>query len=297
MKKRWTIVYNYDILNKKRIKGKNMKLESLKTSLVCAESECIKQSWKNTSKWTGYVNTARGNNAFILVCSNMRARFEFKDGKTIIATKGDVVFIPKNTYYCVYFYNVCDDFDSFTINFTLFDGTGKETTIQDAPCVLARKFDEGCLFVTNELFKAYLNKKYDSINYQIQFYSFLDKICNLIDYSSKFYLPIKKGVELLLAEFSENKKMDYYAKQCNMDKSYFYKLFKLWANVSPNEYRNQLRLSTAKSMLKNTNMTICQIAEKTGFVDPYYFSRIFKKEIGLSPLQYRKLVGENGKMQ
>ena len=87
--------------------------------------------------------------------------------------------------------------------------------------------------------------------------------------------------------------MDYYAKQCNMDKSYFYKLFKAWANVTPNEYRNQLRISSAKSMLKNTNLTIYQIAEKTGFIDPYYFSRIFKNKVGITPLRYRKMFTNN----
>lgn len=270
-----------------------MKLESLKTTSYCGVSECIKQSWKSTSKWTEYVHNARPNNAFVLICSDMRAVYDFSDGKTIVATKGDVIFLPKNVYYCVHFYDVSDDYDSYTINFTLFDKTGKEIEIQDEPCILKRKFNEACLFETNELYKAYLNRKYDSINYQIQFYSFLNTICNLINYASMYYYPIKNGVDLLLVEFAENKKMDYYAKQCNMDKSYFYKLFKSWANVSPNEYRNQLRLSSAKSMLKNTNMTISQIAEKTGFVDPYYFSRIFKKKFGLSPLRYRSMSTKN----
>lgn len=266
-----------------------MRLESLKTSFYCGVSECIKQSWKNTSKWTGYANNLRPHNAFVLICSNMQAIYNFSNGKSIIATKGDVVFLPKNINYCVHFYNVCDVFDSYTINFTLFDKSGNEIIIEDEPRVLERKFNDGCLFETHELYKTYLNRKYDSISYQIQFFSFLNQICNLITHSSMYYYPIKKGVELLLIEFAENKKMDYYAQQCNMDKSYFYKLFKCWANVSPNEYRNQLRISSAKSMLKNTNMTINQVAEKTGFIDPYYFSRLFKKKVGLSPMQYRTL--------
>ena len=270
-----------------------MKLESLKTSLHCGVSECVKQSWKNTAKWTGYINKARPQNAFVLICSNMQAIYDFSDGQRIIATKGDVIFLPKSTFYTVHFYDVSNDFDSFTINFTLFDESGAEIIIENKPCVLARKFNDDCLFETNELFKAYLNRKYDSVNYQIQFYSFLNKICNLINYTSKNYYPIKKGVDLLLIEFTENKKMDYYAKQCNMDKSYFYKLFKAWANVTPNEYRNQLRISSAKSMLKNTNLTIYQIAEKTGFIDPYYFSRIFKNKVGITPLRYRKMFTNN----
>ena len=41
-------------------------------------------------------------------------------------------------------------------------------------------------------------------------------------------------------------------------------------------------------LLVHTNLSICEIAQKIGFDDPYYFSRLFKKEMGLSPAHYRK---------
>ena len=56
----------------------------------------------------------------------------------------------------------------------------------------------------------------------------------------------------------------------------------------PNEYIIELRLQFAKNMLSGTNMSIKQISEHIGYNDPYFFSRLFKKHIGISPQEYRK---------
>jgi len=44
----------------------------------------------------------------------------------------------------------------------------------------------------------------------------------------------------------------------------------------------------ATLLLKNSEMNISEIAYNLGFSDPLYFSKYFKKEIGVAPLQYRK---------
>ncbi|HWO76579.1 MAG TPA: helix-turn-helix domain-containing protein [Bacillus sp. (in: firmicutes)] len=49
----------------------------------------------------------------------------------------------------------------------------------------------------------------------------------------------------------------------------------------------QIRIREAQTLLKETDQTIQQIAEQTGFANPNYFSRIFKKEVGISPRTYR----------
>ena len=49
-----------------------------------------------------------------------------------------------------------------------------------------------------------------------------------------------------------------------------------------------VRLTKAKKMLINTHEQISSIAYDTGFSDPDYFSRVFRKEFGLSPSEFRK---------
>ncbi|GHV85158.1 AraC family transcriptional regulator [Spirochaetia bacterium] len=53
------------------------------------------------------------------------------------------------------------------------------------------------------------------------------------------------------------------------------------------DYLTRIRLEKAKQLLKNTAMKSADIAGETGFNDPHYFSYIFKKNVGLSPREYR----------
>ncbi len=60
-------------------------------------------------------------------------------------------------------------------------------------------------------------------------------------------------------------------------------------------YLIDLRISEAKSLLMETSLTCSAIAKMVGFEDANYFSRIFKRRIGFSPLQYRRTVFELNK--
>lgn len=65
------------------------------------------------------------------------------------------------------------------------------------------------------------------------------------------------------------------------------RLFNQTLCTSPIKYINNLKLDKAKNMLKISNYSIAETAQSSGFADPYYFSRFFKKETGISPSEYR----------
>ena len=54
------------------------------------------------------------------------------------------------------------------------------------------------------------------------------------------------------------------------------------------EYVSRMRLSKAKLLLRDSNKSIEEIATECGFSSANYFGLIFKKEVGLSPLNYKK---------
>lgn len=54
------------------------------------------------------------------------------------------------------------------------------------------------------------------------------------------------------------------------------------------QYLNELRMNDAKILLKNTDLSVTEIAFSIGFNNSNYFSALFKKEVGKSPLQFRK---------
>lgn len=66
------------------------------------------------------------------------------------------------------------------------------------------------------------------------------------------------------------------------------KKFKNVMHCSIMEYISKMRLSKAKSLLRDTNKSIEDISQDCGFSSANYFGLMFKKEVGLSPLNYRK---------
>lgn len=79
-----------------------------------------------------------------------------------------------------------------------------------------------------------------------------------------------------------------YAKMCNLSESRFSHLFKEVIGKSPKKYILDSKLETAKELLVNTGMSVAQVADNLGFSDANYFSRLFKKEVGFSPLNFAK---------
>lgn len=69
--------------------------------------------------------------------------------------------------------------------------------------------------------------------------------------------------------------------------SFFSRLFKTKTGHSPLNYINLLKIKRACLMLDTTHMKVNQICHKLGMDDPYYFSRLFSKIMGMSPRSYR----------
>lgn len=66
--------------------------------------------------------------------------------------------------------------------------------------------------------------------------------------------------------------------------------FKQATNLSPKQYLQQLRYKHARELLKNTNLSVGELAEQLGYNDAAYFCREFKKTESITPMQYRQTV-------
>lgn len=78
------------------------------------------------------------------------------------------------------------------------------------------------------------------------------------------------------------------AKHFNISEVHLRRIFKQSALATPIQYINHLKIAKAKNMLRISNYTISEIALSVGFHDPYYFSKFFKKETGMTPSTYRQ---------
>lgn len=79
-----------------------------------------------------------------------------------------------------------------------------------------------------------------------------------------------------------------YAKLCLMSESYFIHKFKAVTGKSPMQYKNALVMERVKSLLRNTELSVGEIAENVGISNPLYLSRKFGNTFGCTPTEYRK---------
>ena len=72
-----------------------------------------------------------------------------------------------------------------------------------------------------------------------------------------------------------------------LSESRFYTVFKEKIGCSPVEYINALRIERACNLLSSTPMSVGEVGANCGFDDNFYFSKIFKKKMGVSPTKYK----------
>ena len=77
-------------------------------------------------------------------------------------------------------------------------------------------------------------------------------------------------------------------------RSWLYTLFKKRLNTSPQEYLISYRLEKSTQLLRDTSLSVADIAARIGYVDTLTFSKAFKKNFSVTPAQYRKLYFEKG---
>lgn len=98
-----------------------------------------------------------------------------------------------------------------------------------------------------------------------------------------------KFIEQYLDEhFSENITLETLSNLTYMNKYYIVHAFKKYKGISPISYLINRRIAEAKRLLETTNYSVSKVAQSIGFSSQSYFSQVFRKELGLTPLQYRK---------
>lgn len=112
--------------------------------------------------------------------------------------------------------------------------------------------------------------------------------------SYKTGIPDKERVDSILTYIRQNVldkeriKVKSIAETFYMSPNYVSVFIKKHAGISIQQYVIQTKVKIAKRLLKQTNLNISEIADKTGFLDSSHFNRIFKKYTGSNPSTFRK---------
>jgi AraC-like DNA-binding protein len=102
-------------------------------------------------------------------------------------------------------------------------------------------------------------------------------------------LDIEKIHSLMQARVHEQLDLDTLTETVNLSKYHFVKKYKEVTGTTPINHFIQLKIERACHLLDTTVNGINEVAFAVGYEDAYYFSRIFKKLMGVSPSQYRKM--------
>lgn len=98
--------------------------------------------------------------------------------------------------------------------------------------------------------------------------------------------------EAALRYFHENYhtaiSIEEYARSIHVSVSWFIQKFKEHTGTSPMQYILTLRITNAQYLLETSSYSVKEIAEIVGYDNPLYFSRLFKKQLGVSPREYRR---------
>lgn len=103
---------------------------------------------------------------------------------------------------------------------------------------------------------------------------------------------ILKSIRHMKDSLAENLTLEELARVATLSVPHYSSLFKSHTGSSPLRFFTRLRLQKACELIEDSNQTVQSIAYELGFNDPFYFGRIFKKFIGVSPSQYRREILE-----
>lgn len=240
------------------------------------------QYWKNGESYQ-YLTSPRPNNGLIYI-SCQKAVFYPEGEKPIVASAGDVVLLPAGSYYRVTFTNDTDaQYASILVNFDLINESGEKLSLGETLQLLPQKMEWGEAFA--RMAYIYRSRIYPHLELQSElcrFFLGLQKQSN-----RKALSPITRVQDHIDRHLSQPLSLPELAKLAGMSETVFRRHFKQHTGKSPIAYILSAKVQKAKELLYIQDLTLDEVSEVLGFCDTAYFCKVFKKQTGITPTQYR----------
>ena len=235
----------------------------------------IVSSFKNKSKDYNKIQ-GRRTHGFIF---KLEGTTEYTiNEKKLIAEAGDLIFLPKGSYYEAVSYN------------SIYTSINFEADIDEPEITVYSLRDFAGAHSMLAAFSEIWNFGNESDRYKClsDFYSLLSHISR-IDRSEneeeKSYRIIEPALKYLRGHiFDQNLKVSALHHLCGVSDTYFRRLFSLRFNMTPQKYVTQERLSRARLIIESGDYdSLSSVSQSIGFADPLYFSKAFRKHYGFPP--------------
>ena len=137
-----------------------------------------------------------------------------------------------------------------------------------------------------------LNESGDTMRLQGKILLFLDLVLSdsriPASRNGENYGIISDAKGFIKANFAEPIRLEDISAAVHLSPIYFHNIFTEATGISPHKYLINVRIDNAKKLLWDTEIPLSVIGDQSGFGCQQYFSKVFKKETGLSPAAYRR---------
>jgi AraC-like DNA-binding protein len=235
--------------------------------------------------------------SILIFCTKGKGWAEMDGCRFSVAT-GEVLFIPANKPHDYGAY----DHDPWSIHWAHFAGTaaasyasllpahGYVLSIQSADAKeIERMFRETYRLASTGLTERTLLLASHILRYVLGLL-FFQTGRNLGGGSHALAHDLSKSIAFMRANLSRSLTLQELSRQAGLSPTRYSLLFREQTGSSPVDHHIRLRMQAACHYLDATALSIKEVAAKLGYNDPYYFSRIFQKIVGYSPLAYRRSV-------
>jgi AraC-like DNA-binding protein len=222
------------------------------------------------------------------------ARYVLRSGEEHIVREGEVAFIPAHLAYVIRAEE--KSYEHYTVSFTV----NPEKCVGDVVHSLLRaknmvhfKPASESVYETRFSRLAGIWQEKD-VGYRMtatsQLYTLLDAFISeryVRGIDSVSYAKILPAKEYIDKNYDKSISIDMLANHSDMSPTNFRRLFLLVFGKTAMAYKNGLLLLHACDLLADNVYSVGEVAERCGFRDANYFSRFFKKHIGISPTEYK----------
>jgi len=220
------------------------------------------------------------------------------DGRRFTIAASEVLFIPANKPHA---YGADDD-DPWSIHWAHFAGTAAASYASLLPAhefvlsipsadakEITRMFRESYRLASTGLTERTVLLVSHSLRYVLGLL-FFQTGRSLGSSSLSIAHDLTKSIEFMRANVARSLTLQELSRQAGLSPTRYSLLFREQTGSSPVDHHIRLRMQVACHYLDTTALSIKEVAAKLGYDDPYYFSRIFQKILGCSPLAYRRSV-------
>jgi len=212
-----------------------------------------------------------------------------------------------NTYLSQYFLHFFEESESISLfehNRKVIKVAANETDtvnfkrlLQINPGRGINRSDNPTVYEKNMYYKSYqeLNKTVsDSVYFETQgiILQMISRFLNAHPFKNKNPDPVPskilETIRYIQVNLSEELTVNYLSDRANLHPDYFSRLFLKYTGQRPSTYLHEKRIERAQYLIATTTLSYSEIAEKTGFENLSYFSKMFKRVTGLTPGEYRK---------